>query len=237
MKAREILENAIYLSLKDRSFDRLPTDPTQKDTILMQYLDELNNVLVGIGKKNPGLFHVSVSPADLIEDKDLKVQYVDLSKNPFLTIFRVEFLYSGGSLSISLSRLGLNDFFGNSAIRTINTFPAWYNYNVFSGRLYVYPNPSVDGVLNIFGKRKLGSFKTLDDEMPEEVSDTFEIYLQYYFAKLLCAEFNTPWQAQKEELLKNYKSLIDSENNIAYQSISLQESTFALPIRNTRIGL
>jgi len=235
MIAREILEGALYLSLKDQRFDDLPSKQPDRDNILKQYLPDLNHVLVAIGKKNPGLSHVSVKTEDLVEDSDLNIKYVDLKKNPFLTIFRAEFLYSGKSLSITLTRLGLNDFFGNSENRVRGTFPAFYNYNVFSGRLYVYPTPGSGGVINIFGKRKLGPLETLDDTLPEEVSDTFEIYLQYYLAKFLCAKNNAPWQAQKEELLSHYKRLIDSENNIAYQTVSLQENNF--PIRNIRINL
>ena len=237
MQVREILENALYLSLKDRYFDRLPDDPTEKDAILSQYIGELNNVLVGVAKKNPGIFHVSVSNGQLSKDQDLNMTYIDLSTRPFSTIFRVEFLYSGGSSSVSLTRLGINDFFGNANVRTINTFPAWYNYNVYSKKMYIYPHPSVEGNINVFGKRKLGPFSSLDEEFPEEVNDTFEIYLQYFFAKMLCSQFNAPWQAQKEELLKEYKVILDSENNTAYQQISLTGSDFALPIRNTRIGL
>ena len=235
MNAREILEGALYLSLKDQRFDDLPSKQPDRDNIVKQYLPELSHVLVAIGKKNPGLSHVSVKTEDLLEDPDLKIKYVDLQKNPFLTIFRAEFLYSGGSLSVSLTRLGLSDFFGNSENRTTGTFPAFYNYNVFTGRLYVYPNPSSGGVINIFGKRRLGPLNTLDDVLPDEVSDTFEIYLQYYLAKFLCAKNNAPWQAQKEELLMHYKRLLDSENNTAYQSISLQEGI--VPRRNIRITL
>lgn len=237
MQVRKIIENALYLSVKDRYFDALPKDPAQKDQILEQRIDDLNNVLVGVSKKNPGVAHVSIPNGELQKDPDLNMSFIDLSKTPFSTIFRVEFLYSGGSSSISLNRLGMNDFFGNSDIRTINTFPAWYNYNVFSGKMYIYPTPSVAGNINIFGKRKLGPFKSLDDEFPEEVSDTFLLYLEYFFGKTICSQFNAPWQAQKEELLKNYKSTVDSENNTAYQMESLEGSKYALPIRNTRLGL
>ena len=237
MQVRDLLEGALYLSVKDKFFNALPEIQIERDAILLPYMKDLNQILIGVGKKNPGLNHASVRPDQLLVDPKLNMTFVDLSQNPFLTIFRVEFLYSGGTTSISLQRLGLNDFFGNSSIRTVNTFPAWYNYNVFSKRLYIYPSPSIDGLLNIFGKRKIGPFESLDEEFPFEISDTFEVYLQYYFAKFLCSIFNAPWQAQKEELLQNYKKLLDSENNISYQSLSLQESTFSLPIRNTRIGL
>lgn len=237
MQVREIIENALYLSVKDRYFDALPEDPVAKDILLLERIGDLNRDLMVISKKNPGISHTSIKSSDLKTDSDLNVRYIDLSEKPFSTIFRVEFLYSGGSSSISLTRLGINDFFGNSDIRTINTFPAWYNYNVFSNKMYIYPTPSVSGNINIFGKPKIGPFKNLDDEFPEEVSDTFLLYLEYFFGKSLCSQFNAPWQAQKEERLKSYKTTVDSENNTAYQMQSLEGSKFALPIRNTRIGL
>lgn len=239
MKVAEIIENALYLSVKDRYFDRIPE--ATKEAYLIDHVRDLNRVLVGIDKKNPGVFHTSTPNGSLLRDTDLNMSYVDLSTSPFSTIFRVEFLYSGGSSSISLTRLGMNDFFGQSDIRTINTFPAWYNYNTFSNKMYIYPTPSVGGTINIFGKRKLGPFpeslEGLNEGFPDEVSDTFLLFLEYYLGRYLCSKYNAPWQAQKEELLKDYKAAVDSENNTAYQMQSLEGSKFALPVRNTRLGL
>lgn len=242
MQVKELLERSLYLSIKDRYFNALPTDETKKTEVLTKFLEDFNKVLTGIGKKNPAFSHVKVSTNDLKLDDDLNIQYIDLSSDPFLTLFRVEFLYSGGTLSITLQSLGINDFFSNSDVRTLYTFPAFYNYNVFSNRLYIYPKPSITGVINVFGKKKIGTgntgtFSSIEDEFPEYISETFILYLEYFFAKFICSAYNAPWQAQKEELLKNYARLVDSENNISYQQLSLNDGQFSLPIRNTRIGL
>ena len=111
MQVKELLESALYLSLKDRYFNTLPSDPTAKDAVLSKFLDNFNKVLVGVGKKNPAFSHVTIPSNDLKVDTDLNMSYVDLKEHPFLTIFRVEFLYSGGTFSITLNRLGMNDFF------------------------------------------------------------------------------------------------------------------------------
>ena len=242
MKVKELLERSLYLSIKDRMFNALPTDETKKTEVLNKFLDDFNKVLTGIGKKNPAFSHLKVATSDLKVDTDLNMSYIDLKDNPFLTLFRVEFLYSGGTFSITLQRLGINDFFSNSDLRTLYTFPAFYNYNLFSNRLYIYPKPSVEGVINVFGKKKIGkdatgAFTSIEDEFPDFISETFLLYLEYFFAKFVCSGYNAPWQAQKEELLKSYSRLVDSENNISYQELSLNDGQFAVPIRNTRIGL
>ncbi len=102
---------------------------------------------------------------------------------------------------------------------------------------YIYPKPNASGVFNIFGKERIGPFSSVDDPFSEDVSETFLLYLQYYFAKFLCSQYNAPWQAQKEELLRSYKRLVDSENNISYQETSINSGCDLLPLRNIRIGL
>lgn len=236
MKISSIIETALYLSIKDRFFNALPKDAAAKTLILENFLADLNTILVGIGKKNPAFNHFTVQSSDIKTDTEINVNYIDLDQK-FLTLFRVEFLYAGGTFSITLQRLGINDFFSNSNIRTIYTFPAFYNYNTFSNRLYLYPKPSVTGVFNIFGKKRIGPFASIDDEFPDYASETFLLYLEYYFAKFLCSQYNAPWQAQKEELLRSYTRLVDSENNISYQEISINDGMGSLPIRNTRLGL
>ena len=237
MQVKELIENALYLSVKDRYYNGLPTDQASKDAILEQYRTDLNKILVGIGKKNPAFGFSSTSNTSLVVDPDLNMTYLDLSADPFLTIFRAEYLYSGSTFTITLQRLGVNDFFSNSDLRTIYTFPAFYNYNTFNHRLYVYPKPSVEGKLNVFGKKKIGPFASINDAFPDFLSDTFLLYLEYFFGKYLCSQFNAPWQAQKEELLRNYGKLVDSENNVQYQQLSINDGHFSVPIRNTRVGL
>ncbi len=234
MKVKEVLENALYLSIKDRYFNALPSDPT---AILNQFLPDFNNVLIGIGKKNPAFSSYSFNTSEVKTEEKLNISYLDLKDANLLTLFRVEFLYSGGTFSITLQRLGMNDFFSQSNLRTVYTFPAFYNYNIFSGKLYIYPKPSVTGEINVFGKKKIGPFETIDEEMPEFASGTFLLFIQYFFAKFICSQHNAPWQAQKEELLKSYSRLVDSENNISYQEVSVSDGRLSLPIRNTRIGL
>ena len=236
MKVGELIERALYLSIKDRYFNALPIDPAQKEAVLGEFIPDLNNILVGIGKKNPAFSVEKVSSQDIKIDSGLNMSYIDLGKK-FLTLFRVEFLYSGSTFSITLTRLGMNDFFSNSDLRTIYTFPAFYNYNVFADKLYIYPKPSVTGDFNIFGKEKVGAFTSIDEDFPSFLSETFLLYLEFYFAKFICSQYNAPWQAQKEELLRNYTRLVDSENNISYQEISLNDGRSTLPIRSTRIGL
>lgn len=242
MQVKDVIERALYLSIYDKFFNTLPTDPVEKDTVISKFLDDFNRVLMGVGKKNPAYSTEEISTNDLLVDDKLNMSYADLSSSPFLTLFRVEFLYSGGTFSITLNRLGINDFFSNSDLRTLYTFPAFYNYNLFSKKLYIYPKPSVAGTVNVFGKRAIGTgsngfFSSIDDEFPDFVSEAFLIYLEYFFAKYICSSCNSPWQAQKEELLKNYARLVDSENNISYQELSLNEGQFSVPIRNTRVGL
>lgn len=234
MLVRELLEKALYLSIKDRYFNALPTDPT---SVLEGFLPEFNNILIAIGKKNPAFSNYSFSSSDIETDEALNMSYLNLNDAELLTLFRVEFLYSGGSLSITLQRLGMNDFFSNSTVRTHYTFPTLYNYNIFSGKLYVFPKPSVTGDFNVFGKKKIGPFESIEETFPDFVSQTFLLYAQYYYAKFICSQYNSPWQAQKEELMKTYANLLDSENNISYQEVSLNDGHLALPIRNTRIAL
>lgn len=236
MKVGELIERALYLSIKDRYFNALPKDITSKNKILGEFLPELNNILVGIGKKNPAFSTEKVSSTSIKVDPGLNMSYIQLEKK-FLTLFRVEFLYSGSTFSITLTRLGMNDFFSNSDLRTIYTFPAFYNYNVFSDKLYIYPKPSVTGSFNLFGKEKVGPFTSVEDDFPSFLSETFLLYVEYYFAKFICSQYNAPWQAQKDELLKNYSRLVDSENNISYQEISIYDGKSSIPVRNTRIGL
>ena len=236
MQVSSVIEASLYLSIKDRYFNALPKDAAEKTKILENFLADLNTILVGIGKKNPAFSHLTVPSNRVKEDQDIKMSYIDLEKK-FLTLFRVEFVYSGGSFSITLQRLGINDFFSSSDLRVASSFPAFFNYNTFSNRLYIYPKPSIGGAFNIFGKERIGPFSSIDEDFPEEVSETFLLYLQYYFAKFLCSQYNAPWQAQKEELLRSYKRLVDSENNISYQETAINSGRYLLPLRNTRIGL
>lgn len=236
MKVGELIEGALYLSIKDRYFNALPLDPTQKEAVLATFLPDLNTILVGVGKKNPAFSTEKVSSSDIKVDPALNMSYIELGKK-FLTLFRVEFVYSGSTFSITLTRLGMNDFFSNAELRTIYTYPAFYNYNVFADKLYIYPKPSVTGDFNLFGKEKVGPFTSIQEDFPSFLSETFLLYIQFYFAKFICSQYNAPWQAQKEELLRNYNRLVDSENNIAYQEISLNDGRSILPIRSTRIGL
>ena len=237
MNVGNLIEKALYLSIKDRYFNALPTDPTAKAAVLAGFLSDFNDLLIAVGKKNPAFTTYTATNSNILTDEKLNMSYLDLTDAKFLTIFRTEFLYSGGTFSITLTRLGMNDFFSNSNLRTIYTFPAFYNYNVFSEKMYIYPKPSVTGEFNLFGKQKIGPFTTIEEDFPNYVSETFLLYFGYYFAKFICSQYNAPWQAQKEELLKNYGRLVDSENNISYQEVSLNDGHFSIPIRNTRIGL
>ena len=205
MQVSSIIEASLYLSIKDRYFNALPKDAAEKTKILENFLADLNTLLVGIGKKNPAFSHLTVPRNRVKEDQDIKMSYIDLEKK-FLTLFRVEFVYAGGSFSITLQRLGINDFFSSSELRVASSFPAFFNYNTFSNKLYIYPKPTVGGSFNIFGKERIGPFSRIDEDFPEEVSETFLLYLEYYFAKFLCSKYNAPWQAQKEELFRSYNA-------------------------------
>ena len=118
MNVSSIIEGALYLSIKDRYFNALPQDGAAKKKVLEIFLADLNTILVGIGKKNPAFSHLTVPSAEVKDDKDIKMSYIDLQKK-FLTLFRVEFI-NGGSLSITLQRLGINDFFSSSERLSLN---------------------------------------------------------------------------------------------------------------------
>lgn len=240
MQVKSLIEKALYLSIKDRMFDTLPRDDATKTRYLATFLDDLNSVLEGIGKKNPAYSHFNINTQDLKVDKDLNVSYIDLKFSPFLTLFSVEFLKSGSFVSLSLERLGVSDFFEQATVRSCRSSPIFYNYNVFSNRLYIYPTPSSSGSINLFGKQKIGlnhkgKFESIDDYFPDFVSEMFLFYATYFFAKHLCSIYNAPWQAQKEDLLKNYGRLVDSENNISYQTLSKNDGKSGMPFRNVRI--
>lgn len=236
MNVGDLIERALYLSIKDRYFNALPSDPTDREEILEEFLPTLNEVLVGMSKKNGAYTNFSVPSADVEFDTDLSISYINLERK-FMTIFRAEFLYSGSTFAYTLTRVGMNDFFSNAMLRTFYTFPYFYNYNVFTNRLYLYPTPSVEGKFNIYGKERIGPFTSVNEDFPDFLSETFLLYIQYFFAKFVSSQFNAPWQAQKDELLKDYKKIVESENNIAYQEISVNEGNFAIPVRNVRIGL
>ncbi|MEM8728211.1 MAG: hypothetical protein AAGE99_05905, partial [Chlamydiota bacterium] len=153
-----------------------------------------------------------------LQTDELKIPYIDMSTNRFLTIYRVDFGYLGQDLSKSLMCLGVDEFFGVANYRNMSAYPAYYNYNLYSNKLYTYPKTNVTGSFNVYGKLRIGPFTTVDDEMPSYCSETFLIFLQYFFAKFICSGYNAPWQPQKEELLKNYQSLVDSENNFSYRN-------------------
>ena len=240
MKVRDFLEKVLYLSIKDKYFNALPSLPADKDTVLEPFIKDLNELLSEIGKKNPAYSSYSYDTSALKRDSDLNVDYLRPKKGNFLTIFSVEFNYSGGTVSYPLKRVGISDFFANSPIRTIQTLPSLYNYNIFANRLYIYPTPSVSGKINVFGKEAVGNFTEstagLDKEFPSWVSESFLLFAQYYMAKEICSQYNAPWQAQKEEKLTTHKKALSSENNIVYQKLS-EVKNFDLPIRNTRRGL
>ena len=240
MEIRDFLEKVLYLSIKDRYFNALPATLAAKDLILEPFIEDLNALLCEVSKKNPAYSSHSFATSDLKKDADLNVDYLEPKEGGFLTIFNVEFNYSGGTVSYPLKKVGVSDFFSNSPIRTIQTLPSLYNYNVFANRLYIYPTPSVSGNINVFGKKCIGKFTEsvagLDEEFPDWVSDTFFLFMQYYMAKEICSQYNAPWQAQKEEKLMTHKKALSSENNISYQELS-NINNFDLPIRNTRRGL
>lgn len=239
MQVRDFLEEALYLSLKDRYHNALPSDPTDKDAVLEPFIKKLNKLLEEIGKKNPAYGFHSYDTSNLMKDAKLEVDYIEPKNGGFLTIFKVEFSYSGG-IVYPLERTGLNNFFTNAALRTVHTLPYLYNHNVFSNRLYIYPTPSVSGKINVFGKQSVGKFTEslagLDENFPESVSDSFLLYAQHYVARSICSSFNVPWQAQKEKELQEHKRALSSENNINYQETS-DINSLSVPIRSTRRGL
>ena len=236
MNVGDLIERALYLSIKDRYFNALPSDQAARAAILQEFLPTLNDVLVGISKKNGAYTSLSVPSSSVQFDPKLSISYINLEKK-FMTIFRAEFLYSGSTFAYTLTRVGLNDFFSNAMLRTFYTFPYFYNYNVFTSKLYLYPTPSVTGTFNIYGKERIGPFTSITEEFPDFLSETFLLYVQYFFAKFISSEFNAPWQAQKDELLSDYKKSVASENNIAYQEISTQQGSSVIPVRNVRTGL
>lgn len=236
MEVGELIEESLYLSIKDKSYNRLPTDPAEKTTYLEGFLPLLNIVLSAEGKKNPAYSVKSVVSSSLIFDTDLNVNYIDLTNIPFLTIFRLELVYSGGSCSLPIERVGMEDFFSNANIRSLSTFPVYFTYNVFLKKIFIYPKSNVSGVYNIFGKESLGNYTDITESFPDLCSETFLYFLRYLLAEAICAENNAPWQAQKESFLKRLTKLVDSENNINYQRHSTQSAAHLLPMRNTRIG-
>lgn len=220
----------------DEAHASASTNEALKISLLTQYLSDLNEVLDGIEHKNPAFSYEAQDTAALIKDTNLNVTYLDL-ENKFSTIYRVEFVYASSSLSITLNRLGMQDFFSNASVRTLSSFPSNFNYNVYTNRLYIYPTSSVGGTFNVFGKKQLGRFETIDDEFLDEVSTTFLLFLQYFLAKHLCSKYNAPWQAQKEDQLRTHRRTVSSENNIVYQENSIGSGRYALPLRNLRQGL
>lgn len=88
MNVGELIEGALYLSIKDRYFNALPQDQTAKEAILEQFLPDLNQVLVGVGKRNPAYSSESISTNDVLLDDKLSVSYIKLDKK-YLTILEL----------------------------------------------------------------------------------------------------------------------------------------------------
>lgn len=237
--AKDVIENALYLSLYDRHYNTIPSDFDYDS-----YRVLLNQLIQGVAKKNPGFQQSSIKTSDLKSDADLNMKYIDTSNqtlsdsenDDFMTVFRVDFLYSGKTLSYPLERSGIADFFATSAVRTVNSLPSIYHFNYGQKKIYVYPNPSVEGSFNIFGKKNFGEFADVDSNFPTWVTDSFLLYFEFYFAKFISANNNIPFQQEKMMLLKEYESMLDSENDNVYQRKSLA-MPYNKPIRNTRIGL
>lgn len=232
MLVKDLIEGALYLSIYDRQFNALSENQTEKNEEIKKFIPVLNQILFGIAKKNPSFDFKHVSSSLVKEDQNLKISYIDLEEN-FSTILRVEYLHSGGSLGMPLQRAGINDFFSSACIRSVKSLPELYNYNVYSKRLYIYPNPTGIEGYNIFGKKRIGPFTEAEviggAAFPEFSSESFLLYAEYYLAKFICSQYNVPWQAQKEDLMKAYAKMVDSENNNPYQEMATQNS--GMPLR------
>jgi hypothetical protein len=222
MQVKEILEEALYLSIKDRMFNAIPADPVEKAAILTPFIKDINRVLDTIGKKNPAFSSVAIDSTSLTLDAGLQVYYIDLRPNPFLILFNVGFMQGGGQ-SYSLKRLSINDFLKEASLRTnSNTFPSIYVDNLLDNKIYVYPTPT-SGSLSVTGKQKIckddgDPFSSIDDTFPTFLTDSFFSYLELAVAQRICMRYKAHFTEEKEMLTARHE--LENASNISYQSIS-----------------
>jgi len=222
MQVKEILEEALYLSIKDRMFNAIPDDPTEKSAILTPFIKDLNRVLDTIGKKNPTFSSVTIDSTSLTLDAGLQVSYIDLQPHPFLILFYVGFIQGGGQ-SYCLKRLGIHDFLKEAALRnSSNTLPSIYTDNLLDHKIYVYPTPT-SGNLSVIGKQKIckedgNPFSSIDDTFPSFLTDTFFSYLELAVAQRICMRYKANFTEEKELMMAKHE--LENASNISYQSIA-----------------
>ena len=228
MKVGDLIEKAVYLSIKDPKFDRIPEEG--KTEYLIEFIPELNVAMDGLGKRNPGLSLRSIEQKDIQIDGNLNVAYVDLKDFPFSSIYNVEFLYGNGSQSIPLKELGLTNFFKMAPFRSASSFPHSYTYNTTIQRIYIFPTPSIGGNLNIFGQQGAGNFpeneEGLNREFSPELSPKFLLFLTYYFANDICSMHTIEFSNAKKQEMRRLERELDESFNINYQDTAKTDARF-----------
>lgn len=202
---QDLLEKAIYLSLKDRLFDPIPAG--SEETFLAPFLPILNEIAEGVSNYNPGSAGVSIPQEQIKTDPETRIQYLDLTDNPFQDVFSVTFFQGSGSVGQNLKRLSVKEY-GSliTCTQNIGAFPEFFLFNNLEHRLLFYPFVT-QGRFFLIGKPVI-QFKDLKD--PLNLNPIMTRYLAYKLAQSLCSDYNTPFNMQKTEHLTKLENKISN---------------------------
>ena len=220
VKVGDIIISSLYLSIYDKNFRILPTDPIELEILLHSYIPLLNEVLQVESFRSPGIDVLFINANDAKRDYKLNLQYFDIQKN-FCDICAVS--TASGSVNYLVNRLGLASFLAISNTNSANYESAAYFFNKELRRLYVNISSTSFLHLNVVGQlfvtQENGEeFISISDDFPPWANTLFRLYIELYLASEICLRENVPFQQAKYDRLENYKVLLSNSNIMSYNT-------------------
>lgn len=193
LKLRDLLNDALYLSVADEEFSPVETDGSQInrasrifDLVISQYQEQIpyntEKVLNGESELQ-GIGAASINTMD----------------------------YLLGNVVINMRPVTQDEYSNIALVVGLRSTPYWYWHDKANDAIRVYPLPSDPSNKFVIGYRPLISETRLDDELPSSITLFMQQFLIYKIASNLCAHYNIPWsQLKQAQLTDAYQQMLEN---------------------------
>ena len=193
LKLRDLLNEALYLSIADEEFSPIEPDGSQINVAAKQF----NLVMSQYEQQIP------YNTEKVLNGED------ELADVGAACINTMDYLL--GNVVINMMPLNQDEFSSIALVVGLRSTPYWYWHDKANDRIRVYPLPSNSTNKFVIGYRPLITVSRLDDELPTAITGFMQKFLIYQIASDLCAKYKVKWDGLKQQTLTEaYQKMIEN---------------------------
>ncbi len=189
---RELLNNALYLSVADREFSPISKSGAQINAAL----GRLNEVLEAYKSQVPYLDTKQLNGLNALNN-------VDFSEINYMQ-------YVLGSVLCPMREVTQETFSKLNLVIGLTSIPDCFFHDKANNKISIYPNAMSESDSFIVGYLPNLAVTNLDDSLPSAITGFYRLFLEYEVAQGLCDIYNVTWSEQKEvSRIKYYTKLVE----------------------------